>query len=628
MKLSALPASFKLHLIFLLLLIVVALVMASRNSNREIHCDRGSGFACSPQGAAYHNASLPVSERVDDLLGRMTREEKIGQMALVEKNSVVGNDVRDYGLGALLSGGGGKPATNTPPGWLAMIRAFQAQAQSSRLSIPLLYGADANHGHANVPGATIFPHAIGLGAANDPELVKAIAKAAAEEAAATGVNWNFSPALDAPQDIRWGRVYETFGNDENRIVPLGVAAIEGTQERSAMIATAKHFFGLGAMAWGTSTNKEFHIDQGRTPLASSAEFATYVAPFEAAVNAGVGSVMIGLSAYGDSLVVGNKDLVTGLLKNQLGFSGFVVSDWYGVYSLPGGQYRAAVQAINAGVDMVMLPYEYPTFVRNVEQAVQRGEISEERLNDAVRRILTAKFAMGLFDNPEIPSLSVVGSYDHRALARQAASRSLVVLKNQNTLPIDTITPTTVYVAGSAADNIGQQAGGWTVEWQGVDGNWLPGATSILSALRTAMTSTTIQYDASGQFSSAERADIGIAIVGEKPYAEGRGDTATPTLSQEDQLAIERLRAVSRKVIVVVVAGRPLILGNVLSSADAVIMAWLPGSEGAGVVDGLLGHADITGTLPLGWPARVTDLGTTATPLFPLGFGIEIKKNSL
>lgn len=614
--------------IFVVLLFTIAAAQRLQFSS-PILCDRGQGIQCSPIGAQYFDANRSVEERAQDLLSRMTLDEKIAQMALVEKNSVSLAHVTQYQLGGLLSGGGGKPEQNTPQGWHDMVDQFQTAAKASRLSVPLLYGVDANHGHGNVPGATIFPHAIGLASVGDPALVEQTARATAEEVVATGINWNFIPSLDGPQDIRWGRIYETFGSDVDQVSRLGRAAVEGTQGVSLMngvLATAKHFVGNGGMEWGTSLNSNFHIDQGKTPLSETTLRQEYLPPFAAAIDAGVGSVMVGLNHYGPTLVTSNTYLLTDILKGELNFKGIVVSDWYGVYALPGGNYQASVTAINAGVDMVMLPYDYRAFIRDVRRAVDQEEITKTRIDDAVLRILTQKFTLGVFDPRTEPALTVIGSTEHRALAREAAARSLVLLKNNNNaLPITLDKTSRIQIAGSAADNIGRQVGGWTVEWQGIDGNGLPGATSILSGIRTtAGGAADIVYQADGKFDGADKADVGIAIVGETPYAEGEGDNAVPTLSDEDLAVVQRLRATSKKLIIVIVAGRPLLLGSELASADAVVMAWLPGSEGAGVADPLFGRTPFQGHLPLAWPARAKDLGNpAATPLFPRGFGLSL-----
>jgi beta-glucosidase len=591
--------------------------------------------------AVYKNAEASIDARVEDLLARMTKAEKFGQMALVEKNSVPEvSVVTEYGLGALLSGAGAKPDVNTGSGWAAMIADYQAAAARTRLGIPLFYGADAVHGHALVPGATVFPHALGLGATNDPVLVERIGEATARELAATGVNWNYAPNLDLPLDIRWGRVYEALGDDSARVARLGAAYTTGLQTRSdstpAVAATLKHYVGLGSMGWGTSFNKNFAIDQGRTAPDEVLLRDYHLPPFQASIEAGALSVMVGLNAWGDTKVIASPYLITDVLKGELGFQGFVVSDWYGVYENTNNKFLATVRAVNAGVDMVMLPFEYEMFVRHMTWANRLGLISDARIDDAVRRILRAKFTVGLFDIAATTTLDVLGSEAHRALARTAVAQSLVLLKNEaDVLPVSGTTRT-IRVAGSAADNVGKQSGAWTVEWQGVDGNWLPQGTSILAGIRAEASTRgqRIEYDALGQFATSTRAELGIAIVGESPYAEGWGDRALPILSNEDRAAIARLQATTDRVVIILVSGRPLLMAGEVTDADAVVAAWLPGTEGGGVADVLFGRRDFTGTLPIAWPKTSEQLplrydGTTADGsqlLFPSGFGLTYAKN--
>lgn len=593
-----------------------------------------------PTNPLYTNPSQPIEVRVADLLSYMTQAEKIGQMTLVEKNSVTQlDDIAQYHIGALLSGAGAKPEDNTPAGWKAMIDKYQLAAQATRLSIPLLYGVDAIHGHAHAPGATIFPHAIGLGAAGNPDLVERIARATAAELRATGVNWSYSPNLDQPQDIRWGRVYEAFSDDAELVSVLGAAYIRGLQEQEDetnsainVLATPKHYLGLGAMGWETSLNANFKIDQGVTPADEELLYTKYLPPYAAAVEAGALSIMVGLNTWGDARMVLQKELLTDVLKGELGFTGFLVSDWYGVHEGRSNTFWATVQAINAGVDMVMLPFDYKTFAQHVTWANRLGLISDERIDDAVSRILYAKFASGLFDTPiaEAEFVSIPNS-EHQALAREAVAETLVLLKNDNNLlPLSPNTPR-ILVAGSAADNAGRQAGAWTIEWQGVDGNWLDGATSILAGIKAQVSpGTVIEYDAQGDFTNTIQAPVGIVVVGERPYAEGWGDTAFPILNDEDLATIKNVQAAAEQVVVVLVSGRPLLIANEIDSWDALVAAWLPGGAGDGVADVLFGAKPFMGRLPLPWPKTAEQLpidGADQTAdgtdvLFPRFFGLE------
>lgn len=595
-----------------------------------------------PSNALYLDPTQPIEARVVDLLSYMTLEEKIGQMALVEKNSITTlEDISTFGLGALLSGSGAKPEENTVAGWKHMIDGYQSQAAQSRLGIPLLYGSDAIHGHAHVPEATVFPHMIALGATGNSALVKEVARVTADELAATGVNWNFAPNLDMPQDIRWGRVYETFSDDPKLVAKLGVAYLQGLQDREGAsgghihtLATPKHFIGLGGMGWNTSSNKNFKIDQGVTVADEKLLRSVYLPPFTETIEAGALSIMVGLNHWGKGRTVRQKELLTTVLKEELEFKGFVVSDWYGVHEGARSTFLATVKAVNAGVDMVMLPFDYQTFIRHMKWAHRIGLVSDQRIDDAVSRIFYAKFALGLFETKvESPSMGATSNAAHRALAREAVAQSLVLLKNEsNTLPLNTGTQK-IHVAGSAADNIGQQLGAWSIEWQGIDGNWLPGATSILEGIqkRAQAQGAKVEYSMSGNFSPTDGlADVGIAIVGEKPYAEGWGDTEYPTLSGEDVRAIKNLQTSSKKLVVIIVSGRPLLIENEIGSFDALVAAWLPGSEVAGIADVLFGDKEFTGTLPLPWPKHSEQIPISAdgqtsdgTPvLFPRYFGLK------
>lgn len=562
------------------------------------------GFNSEERTALYRDETKSVEERVEDLLGRMTINEKIGQMALVEKNSLLlKTDIASFGLGGLLSGGGGGPSTNDPEAWFAMVNGFQHTAQSTRLGIPLLYGVDAVHGHSNVYGATIFPHAIGLGASGDEDLVRRIGTITGGEIAMTGVNWNFSPTVDVVDDTRWGRTYETFGSNPDVVGGLSVAYLEGLQSAS-IIGTAKHFLGTGAMAWGTSTNPDFQLDQGAITADEATLRSVHLPPFVSAIDAGVGSIMVGHATWNGVEIAASHTLLTDVLKDELGFDGFVVSDWYGVYEISDDKYVAMVTAINAGVDMVMLPYDYRLFTRDMQKAIQTGDIPIARIDDAVRRILRVKLSAGLFEREEVAkgNFEAFGSAEHRAVAREAVRKSIVLLKDtQNVLPMSPET-SRIVVAGSAAENLGQQSGGWTVEWQGIDGNWIPGTTILQGITNAASSETVIEYHQTGDFSlNDELADVGIAVVGEVPYAEGWGDNEHPVLSDEDLQTINAVKAVSKKLVVIIVSGRPLDIQPYVDDWDAVVAAWLPGTEGDGVADVLFGSYPFTATLPVAWP---------------------------
>lgn len=600
---------YKICSVILIVLASGIVVFALKNLNSAPAND--NLFArCNQKDLPYLNSDLAVEDRVDDLMNRMSDWEKIGQMVLIEKNSVHDDsDIARYNLGALLSGGGAGPKEDTPTAWLKMVNDFQSETQKTCLHIPLLYGIDAVHGHAGVLGATVFPHFIGLGASHDPDLVKRVAAAVADEMAATGIYWSYSPNLDVAQDIRWGKTYETFGSDPENVTRLGLAYLEGTQASTEnyfnVVATLKHFIGGGAMEYGTSRNENFEIEEGNITLDETGLRQVHLMPFKQAVAGGAQVVMVSTASWNGVMNTSNHYLLTDVLKEELGFSGFVVSDWYAVYQVSDTRYASLVNSINAGIDMVMTPFEYKDFMANMQLALANNDIAKERVDDAVRRILTVKFKAGLFDRPQAKpaGLSIIGNDQHRELAREAVRKSQVLLKNEDQLLPLSPSLDKIIVAGSAADNLGRQAGGWTTEWQGIDGNRGLVGTTILETMQSAVSKNTqIEYDERGNFAQGgDLAAVGIVVVGETPYAEGWGDTAHPRLSSEDLEVIKRVQALSKKVIVIIVSGRPLDVSPYVNDWDALVAAWLPGSEGAGVTDVLFGDYPFTGTLPVIWP---------------------------
>jgi beta-glucosidase len=581
-----------------------------------------------PEDATYKQADLPIQDRVADLLERMTLDEKIGQMTLVEKDSIVETDITQRTIGGLLSGGGGYPETNSPEAWAEMVNGYQEYALQSRLGIPLIYGVDAVHGHNNVYGAVIFPHNVGLGATGDPDLVARIGWATATELIATGIYWNYAPCIAVPQDIRWGRTYEGYAEDPDLVSTLGVAYLRGLQgedlaSQSTVLGTPKHFVADGGTSWGSSTTPGYQIDQGVTDVDEAKLRATHLSPYVDAIEAGARSIMISYSSWGGMKMHAQQYLITDVLKGELGFDGFVVSDWGGIDQIADDYYEAVVTAINAGIDMNMVPYEYGRFIDTLTEAVEQEDVPLERIDDAVRRILTVKYEMGLFDHPfSDPSLlAQVGSDEHRNLAREAVSKSLVLLKNdEGVLPLSKETPR-IAVAGVAADDIGTQCGGWTIEWQGSQGDITPG-TTILEAIQAAVSAdTTVDYDRFGHFEGT--ADVCIAVVGEEPYAEGQGDSEDLSLSVADKRMLRRLPDPCDKLVVLLISGRPLIVTDYLDDWDAFVAAWLPGTEGQGVADALFGDVPFSGKLPYTWPKSIEQVPHKQgdDPLFPFGYGL-------
>jgi beta-glucosidase len=593
-----------------------------------------------PTNLPYMDSTLTVEARALDLLARMSLDEKIGQMTQVEKGSILDRDVTRYFIGSILSGGGGYPlGNNSTQGWTDMVDGFQAAALDTPLGIPILYGVDAVHGHANLYGATVFPHNVGLGAADDPELVERIGRATAVEMLATGIPWNFAPVLAVVQDIRWGRTYEAYGENTELVTRLGVAYQRGLQSmpdetpgRSIyVLATPKHYIGDGGTTWGTSSTENWKLDQGDTQMDEATLRALFLRPYQAAVDAGAQSIMISYSSWNGDKLHGHDYLINDVLKGELGFDGLVLSDWAGIDQIDPVYYTAVVTAINAGVDMNMVPQAYQRYLTVMKQAVEAGDISIERIDDAVLRILTVKFKLGLFEQPYADQayLDTVGSEAHRTLAREAVAKSLVLLKNDYAvLPLDKST-SQIFVAGVFANDIGVQCGGWTIEWQGKSGNITKGVT-ILDAIQDTATGN-VRFNRFGNFNSEQKADVGIVVVGETPYAEGRGDDPGPALSNIDLELIQRVREQSERVVVILISGRPLIIIEALPYADAFVAAWLPGTEGQGVADVLFGDRPFTGKTPFSWPRDASQLpfdfavlptdGCDA-PLFPYGFGID------
>ncbi|HZM81172.1 MAG TPA: glycoside hydrolase family 3 protein [Candidatus Limnocylindrales bacterium] len=570
------------------------------------------------KNAPYHDASRPVAERVADLLSRMSLEDKLGQMTQAERKSITPEQLTQYRLGSVLSGGGSVPQPNERSGWVTMVDAYQRAARATPLGIPFIYGADAVHGHNNVAGATIFPHNIGLGATRDPDLMVRIGQATAREVAQTGVHWTFAPCLCVVRDDRWGRGYESFG-ESPEVVSSMSAVITGLQGQNVM-ATAKHYLGDG----GTTGGK----DQGNAVLSLDELRAVHLPPYVAAVRHNVASVMISFSSWNGNKVHGSEQLITKVLKEELKFGGFVVSDWNGIEQIDGVRGLSASDvrsAVNAGIDMAMVPERWREFLGLLKDEVEAGRVPMSRIDDANRRILTKKFEYGLFDQPRTGSATndggTFGSAAHRTLAREAVAKSQVLLKNSGILPLK---PGKLFVAGRNADNTGNQSGGWTLTWQGGSGS-VPGATSILQGIRDVAgpgSSVTYAADGSGIDGSYNAA---IAVIGETPYAEYEGDSPGGLPLHRDDLAVlAKLKASGVPLVVLIVSGRPLDIGAQLPGWSAAIASWLPGSEGAGVADILFAKAKPSGKLPVTWPAdggQPANDGDGKAALFPFGYGL-------
>jgi beta-glucosidase len=593
-----------------------------------------------PAPAARGKKLSAYDGRVKPLLGRMTLEEKVGQMTQAEASQdFVGHetDIETCFLGSILSGGNGDPKTNRLQDWTDLYDMVQSHALKTRLKIPLLYGIDAVHGHNNVLGAVIFPHNIGLGATRNAALVERIARITALEVRATGIQWAFAPCVAVPRDERWGRTYEGFGEDPELVAELGRAAVRGLQgsdlhDPQRVLACAKHFVGDGGTAWDETWRPGTHrapIDQGDTRVDEATLRRLHLRGYATAIEAGVGSIMPSYSSWNGQKMSAHRHLLTEVLKGELGFEGFLISDYNALDQLPGDHRSQVRESINAGMDMVMAPKKYREFFATLKALVEAGEVPLSRIDDAVTRILRVKFALGLFDRGRSPLAdrklqSSFGSAEHRALARQAVRESLVLLKNEKkTLPLSR-SAKRIHVAGRNADDLGNQCGGWTIDWQGKSGPVTTG-TTILAALRTAAGSG-VQVSHSVDGTGAEGADVGVVVIGETPYAEGFGDRADLGIAPEDVAAVENVKKAGIPVVVVLVSGRPLILGPVLDAADALVAAWLPGSEGQGVADVLFGDYAPTGKLPHSWPQSMGQVpinvgDASYDPLFVFGFGL-------
>ena len=586
---------------------------------------------CFAQTPVYLNPNAPINERVNDLLSRMTLDEKIGQMTQAD-HKAVGNmeDLKTYFLGSILSGGGSDPSSgNTSLDWANLYDSFQHKAMESRLGIPIIYGIDAVHGNSNVEGATIFPHNIGLGATRNPELVKLAARITAIEIAATGIDWTFAPCVAVPRDERWGRTYEGFGETAELATMFGGPAVQGFQNDSlnsptSIVACAKHFIGDGGTTGGD--------DQGNTEISETELRAIHLPGYISAIQNDVKTVMASYSSWNGVKMHGNKYLLTDVLKTELGFDGFIISDWAAIDQLPGDYTSDVENSINAGNDMIMVPNDYKNFFNILKTLVQQGKVSQERIDDAVSRILKVKFELGLFENPyaDRALLSQVGSVAHRDIARQCVRESSVLLKkNDNVLPIPK-SAVKILVAGEHANNIGLQCGGWTIQWQGATGNITEG-TTILDGLKKVAPSVEFVYDANGNFNDTN-ADYAIVVIGEQPYAEGSGDRVDLSIDKDQINMIRKLKNLGITVVTVLISGRPMIINPVLHNSDAFIAAWLPGTEADGIAEVLFGNSIPKGLLPMTWAKTMNQIpinfgDSDYNPLFAYGFGITSFENS-
>jgi len=623
-----------------------------------------------------------IEQRISDLLAQMNIDQKVGQIVQAERQFISPQEVKDYHIGSVLSGGGSTPGDNTPDDWIRMNDDYWAasmEEDENHLAIPTLYGIDAIHGNGNVKGAVIFPHNIGLGAAGDPDLIERIARVTAREIAATGVEWTFAPTLATARNDHWGRTYESYAEDPEIICEYAsrfVKGLQGDLGEEGIIACAKH--------WVADGGTEHGIDQGNVSISEEELRRIHIPPYKAAINAGVLSVMVSLSSWNTLKCHAHKYLLTDILKTELGFKGIVISDWDGIDWLSDDYAEAVAVGVNAGMDMFMITEKWKEFIEHVKRLVQQGLIAMARLDDAVRRVLRVKFTYGIFSKPRPAERSLTktstcfGSKEHREVAREAVRKSLVLLKNENDiLPLDK--DSQILVAGKNADNRGHQCGGFTINWQGADDNEsIIGGTSIWEGIHEIAPNAELSADGTGSDADPEKHDVGLVVIGELPYAEMMGDIRIGGLSKESGIIkdtespsgkeitnreherpsrydivygvveqmdegaygshlylhelhpedIETIRNISDKgipVVVILVCGRPLVVNHELEHSRAFVVAWLPGSEGQGIADVIFGDYDFQGKLTFSWP-RYDDENWNKgddgyDPLFPYGYGL-------
>ncbi len=545
-----------------------------------------------------------------------------------EQYPVSAEDITKLGLGSVLSGGGSVPDNNnTVTHWQDAMQQFQQAALSSETGIPLLYGLDAVHGHNTVYGGVIFPHNIGIGAANDTELTEQMGAYVAGVMMLTGTPWNFGPCVAVAQDPRWGRTYESYSSDPALVSELASAYVKGL-ESGGVLVTAKHYAGDGGTLYETGEG-DYLIDRGDAAMSEEQFRAIHLAPYKRLVDEGLRCVMVSFSSYNGVRMHENKYLITDVLKGEYGFKGFVVSDWEGTAGIPAPDFESQIAAaVNAGIDMLMEPYKYEKAIQAIIHGVEDGTISMERVDEAVSRILSVKLDMGLFDDPYLENATAatqLNGQEGRELARELVRKSLVLLKNEGgVLPLKR--GQKVYVMGPAADNIGVQCGGWTLSWQGIPDRELTPGTSILSGLQEC--ADEYGFEVIADKARAAEADVVLLAVGEKPYAEYVGDTedlsVTGVLGLEgNSEAIAEAAELGKPTVAVIVAGRNVLIDEYLDGWDGAVMCWLPGTEGGGVADMLAGSQPFTGRLPMPWYRTVEDIGKAdADLLFEMGYGLQ------
>lgn len=629
-------SNMRLQTSILLALTLCAALQASADPSQRFRGLLAAINAATNADAALNENGVLGSSPAD-ILSRLSTEQKVGQLIQAEISSISLDDIRRFGIGSVLNGGGSYPngrRSASVEEWRNFATAIRKASLDTSLGsagIPIVWGTDAVHGHNNVRGAVLFPHNIGLGAANDVALIEQIGAATARAVAATGIDWIFGPTVAQAQDLRWGRSYESYSNDSDLVRSYAHAMVSAIQ-REGIAATAKHFIGDGGTERG--------IDQGNTTVDDAQLLTHHASGYEGAIDAQVLSVMASFNSIRGEKIHGNRAVLTDILRAQLGFRGLVVGDWNGIAQVPGCTAASCPRAFNAGIDLSMTPYDWKALRTNLLEEIRRGDISTERLDEAVLRVLEFKHQLGLLDadhsvNRGVPA-STLGSPTHRSLARAAVHKSLVLLKNnKQALPVSAAGH--IALAGSAADSIPHQAGGWSVTWQGTgtSNDDFPGATTIRTAFSSAIQAAggSLHFSASGNFAEELDLDAIFVVLAEDPYAEGQGDLNNldwPASRSRPLSNLQSFRERNIPVITVLMSGRPLWVNPEINQSDAVVAAWLPGTEGQGIVDVLLTRADGTasdfsGTLPFAWPGAATNALGADKPvnaeLFPPGYGL-------
>jgi beta-glucosidase len=604
--------------------------------------------------SVYMDATKDIETRIDALMAQMTLKDKVAQMVQPEQSAISINEITKYNVGSILSGGGSAPSRNNGvTGWQNGVDTMKFASTQSRLGIPLLYGVDAVHGHSNVSDATMFPHNIGLGCADDEELMEQMGAITAKEVKATGIQWTFAPTLANPRNELWGRTYEGFGEDVDLVARLGAAYIRGAQseigsdeylDSDHILTTAKHYIGEGYTKDGTNQGDVQMSDEEFDALLHD----TLLIPYKAALDAGARTVMVSYHSVNGMKCHENGYLINDVLKGELGFTGLVVSDYNGIQQVSGLTYKDQVElCVNAGIDLFMEPNSWKQFMDTLVDLVEEGKVSIDRVDDAVRRILRVKMEAGLFEETigsprEVELIEEFGNEEHREVARALVRKSMVLLKNDkvgNQTAMQALASAgNILVTGSKADDIGAQCGGWTISWQGSRGDITTG-TTILKGLQDAAGDRKITYNDNGAVSADT--DAVIVVIGEVPYAEMQGDRSSSnlTVTNDDKALIDQLKASMEAegkedipVIALLLVGRPVTIADYVDDFDGIVSAWLPGTEGEGVADVLFGEYDFTGTLSYTWPWYASDIDNKFEDeklvLFKKGTGLNKAGKSL